>query len=191
MARWSWSWLGAVLLWHGLLSGLIASDLSAEGKGTAMAEAALFEWTMTAKSAEGALPDITLFGDGRLRLGARLGGETSWHALSKGEFEDLTHFLFVEQRIMEIEGETLSLAVQAAAEQKQKALEGSGALFTAAPQLDAGTSVFRATQSGRRHEVRYYDLFGDAQLYAEVEELQRLRSIELRLLELVDTLTAR
>jgi hypothetical protein len=35
-------------------------------------------------------------------------------------------------------------------------------------------------------EIRYYDLFGDAQRFPEIAPLQRLRAIELRMLQIAE-----
>jgi hypothetical protein len=44
--------------------------------------------------------------------------------------------------------------------------------------------VLRTSEAGAAHEVRCYDLLGTAQGHPEIAALQRLRAIELRLLEI-------
>ena len=162
---------------------------------TAAAEGLLLEWTKEAGDLEaplGGTPDFSLFADGRVRLGPRLGGgEVSWHRLSPSQLEELRRFVFDEQALLDIDREALAAAVRAAAAQQQEAVDSSVAILVTAPQCGADTTVIRAAGPGGLHELRYFGLFGDAQRYPEVEALQRLRRIELRLLGVYEELTAK
>ncbi len=145
----------------------------------------LIEWTIADGDRGDAVADVTVFADGRLRLGPRFGGgETTWRTLSQGELRELRRFAFAEQAVMEIDGEALAREVQAAIAQRRQAARSPTAELSTAPQMDAGTTIVRAADGGRTHEVRYHDLFGDAQRCPEIKALQRLRAVEAKMLEI-------
>lgn len=181
-----WNWLVAVSLLASVLFLLIPNNPLAGGEMTDV----LIEWNKEngdLAQSECRVPDVTVFADGRLRFGPRLGGgEIAWSQLSQEELEELRRFAFEEQDIMSIERTTLSRDVQAAVEKHKLAMDSESIELSAEPQMDAATTVLRATDAGRMHEVRYYDLFGDAQSHPEIEGLQRLRKLELRLLQLAE-----
>lgn len=139
--------------------------------------------------AEADVADVTVLQDGRVRLSERFGGGEG--QLSEEDLNALRRFVFDEQRFLEIDEDALRRDVQAAAAARRQQFEGTGAEAVTAPQMDAGTTVLRADQAGASHEIRYFDLVGDAQSYPDVMPLQRIRLIELRMLELAERLSAR
>lgn len=150
---------------------------------------ALIEWTQTDRDPDEARdnPDVTVYADGRVRFGPRLcGGGPVWHTLSPDELAALRRFVFDDQSIARVDGETLAKEVAEAGARQQKARSTESAVFSVAPQRDAGTTILRTTDAGTVHEVRYYDLFGDAQRYPEVGALRRLRLVELRVLQVYE-----
>ena len=150
---------------------------------------ALIEWTNTDREPDEArdVPDVTVYADGRVRFGPRLcGGGPVWHTLSPDDLAALRRFVFEDQAIAGVEGETLAKEVAEATARQQKARTSDSAILSVTPQRDAGTTILRTADAGRVCEVRYYDLFGDAQRYPEVDALRRLRLVELRVLQVYE-----
>lgn len=147
----------------------------------------LVEWTMTTSDSSQEPPDVTVFEDGRVRLGPRLaGGGTSWHQLSPAVLSEIHRLLTAEPEILNADPQQIQREVSAAAEQQREALKSTGVDLSTGWQMDAGTSVFGFAVGGRTRDIRYYNLSGDAQRYPEVTSLQRLRSLELELLHIAD-----
>ena len=175
-------WLGAVLT---TLAGIAATSCEMSTHDAAL----LIEWSMRTNAparSDRAVADVAIFDDGRVRFGPRLAdGQVRWQQLSQEVLVDLRRIIFDEQRILEIETAALKTAVRGAAARQREATASSEVVATAVPTMDAGTTVLRASVADGVHEIRYYDLAGDTQRYAEVDALQRLRRIELRILKLV------
>jgi hypothetical protein len=150
----------------------------------------LIEWTKSDRDPSedaDAIPDVSVFGDGRVRLGPRFGGgEIVWKKLPPAELEGLRRFLFEGQDVLEIEAAALRRSVAAARTERLRAGRTATAEPSLVPQMDAGTSILRAADAGRMREIRYYDLFGDAQRFPEIAPLQRLRAIEQRMLQIAE-----
>ena len=153
-----------------------------------MAEDVLIEWTK-GDPGPGRSADVTVFADGRVRLSPRLGGGE--HRLAPEELQAVRRFVVDEQQLQAIEGAALKREVEVAAAARSRDLASPGAAFVTVPQMDAGTTVIRANVAGLPHEITYFDLVGDAQSYPEVAPLQRLRRIELKMIELAEALAAR
>ncbi len=152
-----------------------------------MAQDILIEWTKGPRERR-EIADVTIFEDGRVRLAPRLGGGE--HRLSPKVLMEVRRFVIDEQQFHKIDEDALKRDVQAAIEQ-YRSHDGPAATFVAGPQMDSGTTHFRSIVAGSPHEVAYPDLVGDAQIYPGVETLQRLRRIELKILELAEELSAR
>lgn len=152
----------------------------------------LIEWTKTDSGATEGVADVTVFTDGRVRLGRRLAdGEPLWDQLPDEELQELRRLVFDELRLLEIDGEALSrLVAAAAAERKSKTANLAFEIVTS-PQMDAQDTLLKVADKERATEIRLYDLFGKAESYPEVESLQRLRRIELRLIEIAEALGQR
>lgn len=154
----------------------------------------LIEWTKTdseLETAEG-IADVSVFTDGRVCLGPRLGeGEPLWGKLSDGELEELRRLVFDELRVLDIDDGAVSREVEEAATERRASMDNAAFEMVTGPQMDANTTLLRAADEGRETEIRFYDLFGNAETYPEVEDLQRLRRIELRLLEIADEMIHR
>lgn len=144
----------------------------------------LIAWGRADEGTEGSAPpaDIVVHDDGRVVLSGRMGGGE--HRLVADELASLRRFVLDEQRFRAIDGAAARAAAERAA-RESAARSGEGVLFVDRTQRDACTSVL-ATRAGAgpTHTVRYHDLLGDAQSYPNVEDLQRLRRIERRLLAL-------
>ncbi len=152
-----------------------------------MSASVLVEWTNTGSEPEdgrGEAADVTVFTDGRVCLGPRLAGESTWRQLSPQETAELRRVVFDELRIPDIKEENVSRAVDSAAAKRKEETDTQVAELVTGAVKDAGTTVIRVADSGSTHEVRYYDLYGSAREYPDVEDLQRLRRLELRMLEI-------
>lgn len=149
-----------------------------------MSDDALIEWSKSGPQRD-QMAALTVFDDGRVRLGTSFGGGE--FRLSPEALQALRRFIFDEQQFQTIDEETMKREIKAAAAKRTRESKGTAAEFVAAPQMDAGTTTIRAQVGGTRHEITCFDLVGDAYNYPEVQPLQRLRRIELRLLELAET----
>jgi hypothetical protein len=157
-------------------------------------ERVLLEWTMLGSETEAASygADVAVFADGRVRIGRRMAhGEPLMGQLTPNELQILRELIFGELRVLELEGEALTGAVRAAAEARKAAADSEAAELLTVAQMDAGTTLLRVPDGDRFHEIRYHDLLGDSHEYPEVESLQRLRRIELAVLELAEDLAGR
>lgn len=155
---------------------------------------ALIQWAVTGGGPEAAdeQGDVAVFADGRVRIGPRLaGGEPVWRRLSPSELETLCELVFRELRVLEIDGEEMAREVRSSALERKAAEDSKSVELFTSHQMDAGTTLLRATDEGRTREIRHHDLFGDAHAYPEVEALQRLRRIEMRMIELAEDLLHR
>jgi hypothetical protein len=150
----------------------------------------LIEWTKSdhdPNEPADAIPDVSVFTDGRVRFGPRFGaGEIAWKELPPAELEGLRRFLFEEQNVLEIDEPALLRNVAGAKTERLRATRTATVEPSMVPQLDADTSILRVADAGRTREIRYYDLFGDAQRFPEIAPLQRLRAIERRMLQIAE-----
>ena len=144
----------------------------------------LIEWALGERGSPDAA-EVRIQADGWVTLSARLGGGK--YRLPSDDLEALRQFIEVEQRFGAVQQNELEAGVEAAAA-RQKRVAPPGAEFHAGAQADAKTTTLRVSVRGRTQEITYHDLLGDAERYPDVEELQRLRAIELRLLRLAEEL---
>lgn len=139
------------------------------------------------------MADLTVFADGRVEVGPRFAnGTVSEYQLSEADLAALRRFVFEEQDIWSIDSAALERDVKAVA--NSGAHVGSRAvpvqpLGTEAV-ADAATTVIRVRDGERTHQVSHYNLFDAARRYPQMNELQRLRAIEMRLLELAQQVAA-
>lgn len=132
-----------------------------------------------------AVADLTVFADGRVEAGPRFAhGTVTEHQLSDADLTALRRFVFEEQDIWSIDAAALAHKVKAVV----SADAGSHAMPVQplGPEAvaDAATTVMRVRDGERTHQVSYYNLFDAARRYPQINELQRLRAIERRLLAL-------
>jgi hypothetical protein len=140
-----------------------------------------------------AMADLTVFADGRVEVGPRFAdGTATTHQLSEADLAALRRFVFDEQDIWSIDSAALDRAVKAAAEADTGSGSGSGSVQALGPEAvaDAATTVIRVSDGARTHQISYYNLFDAARRYPQINELQRLRAIERRLLELAQQVGA-
>lgn len=162
-----------------------ASNETLESENSPMGTDVLIEWTKTQDTAiEEA--DVVVYEDGKVVLSERLGG--GQYQINTKQRDELRAFVFQEQRLADIDEQALNRE-RADAAAKKRAQPSSEAMVLTIPQMDSGTTFIRSSTGGQPYSLRCHDLVGDAQAFPGIEDLQRLRRIELKLLELVDTLT--
>lgn len=138
-----------------------------------------------------AVADVSVFADGRVEVGPRFAnGRATIQHLSEADLAALRRFVFEEQDIWSIDSDTLERDVQALANTNVGPTDTSVLALGTKAIADATTTVIRVRDGERQHEISHYNLFGAAQRYAQINELQRLRAIELRLLELAQQTAA-
>ena len=131
--------------------------------------------------------DLTVFADGRVEVGPRFAkGTVAEHQLSEAELAALRRFVFEEQDIWSIDSAALERDVHAVTNLGTGSGSRAGPVQAVGPEAvaDAATTVIRVRDGERTHQVSHYNLFGGARRYPQLNELQRLRAIEVRLLEL-------
>jgi hypothetical protein len=140
-----------------------------------------------------AMADLTVFADGRVQVGPRFAhGTVAEHQLSDAELAALRRFVFDEQDVWSIDSAALERDVNAVANSGADSGSRAGPVQPVGPEAvaDAATTVIRVRDGERTHQVSYYNLFGAARRYPQINELQRLRAIETRLLELAQQVAA-
>jgi hypothetical protein len=142
------------------------------------------------------LPDVadfTVFADGRVKVGARFAhGTVIEHQLSDAELTALRRFVFEEQDIWSIDSAALEREVKAAVDASAKAGSPTTTVQPLGPEAiaDAATTVMRVRDGARTHQVSYFNLFDAARRYPQIDELRRLRAIEVRLLDMAQQIAA-
>lgn len=140
-----------------------------------------------------AVADVTVFADGRVKVGPRFAhGTVVEQQLSKADFVALRRFVFEEQDIWSIDTATLARDVKAMANADADAASRAGPVQPLGPEAiaDAATTVIRVRDGERSHQVSHYNLFDAARRYPQINQLQRLRAIERRLVELAQYVAA-
>jgi hypothetical protein len=140
-----------------------------------------------------AMADLTVFADGRVEVGPRFtNGTVAEYQLSEADLAALRQFVFEEQDIWSIDSAALERDVKAAANSDANLGSRAVPVQPVGPEAiaDATTTVICVRDSERTHQVSHYNLFGAARHYPQINELQRLRAIEMRLLELAQQVAA-
>jgi hypothetical protein len=134
-----------------------------------------------------AVADVTVFADGRIKVGPRFAnGTVVEQQLSEADLAALRRFVFEEQDIWSIDTAALARDVKAMASADADAASRAGPVQPLGPEAiaDAATTVIRVHDGERTHQVSHYNLFDAARRYPQINQLQRLRAIERRLVEL-------
>ena len=140
-----------------------------------------------------AMADVTVFADGRVEVGPRFAhGTATKYQLSEADLAALRRFVFDEQDIWSIDSAALDRTVQAMAKASADSGSRPGSVQPLGTEAiaDAATTVIRVSDGQRTHQISHYNLFDAAQRYPQINELQRLRAIERRLLELAQQVGA-
>jgi stage V sporulation protein SpoVS len=155
----------------------------------------LIQWTSEGglEKSLPAMADLTVFADGRVEVGPRFAhGTVTKRQLSEAELAALRRFVFDEQDIWSIDATALDSAVKAVAKAGPDAGSHAGPVQPLGIEAvaDAATTVIRVSDGERTHQISHYNLFDAVQRYPQINELQRLRAIERRLLELAQQVGA-
>jgi hypothetical protein len=161
----------------------------------ANADNILMQWTSDGglEKSLPAMADVTVFADGRVEVGPRFAhGTVTKHQLSAADLAALRRFVFDEQDIWSIDAAALNRAVQAGAKGNADAGSHAGSVHPLGTEAvaDAATTVIRVSDGERTHQISQYNLFDAARRYPHINELQRLRAIERRLVELAQQVGA-
>ncbi|GJL84221.1 MAG: hypothetical protein DHS20C01_38550 [marine bacterium B5-7] len=155
----------------------------------AKSETIVIQWTSEGGLEQpiSTLADLTVFADGRVMVGPRFtDGKVVEEQLSKSDFNALCNFVFQEKDIWSIDSAALDQEVKAAASLGADVRSEANTIIQLEMEAiaDAATTVIRTRLGEREHLVKHYNLLAHAQRYPEIDSLQRLRAIELRLLAL-------
>jgi hypothetical protein len=183
-ARWfsaRWHMISALIivttwLW---LTPVHNSSFIAQGMVPMVSTSTVVEWTQLGglASQPSEVADITVYADGRLRLGQRFGqGKVTWHQLSSADLATLRQFIFEDQALMNIDPQQLQQEVLMA--------DSTQSSRTSLPAMDAGTTLMRAADGEKSITIRFHDVYGHAKAYPNINGIQRLRKVELYLLNL-------
>ena len=155
----------------------------------------LIQWNSEGKPGK-LLPttaDLTVFSNGLVEVGPRFAnGTVTIHQLSESNLAALRRFVFEEQDVWSIDSTALDSAVETAVKANTELAPHSGSVQQLGPGAvaDAATTVIRVSDGTRSHQISYYNLFDAARRYPQINELQRFRAIERRLLELAQQVGA-
>jgi len=134
-------------------------------------------------------PDITIFADGSITVGPRLGrGETVKGQITAERLQQLMSFAIDDNHFFSFDSAAVEKAVNAEVKNRRSLARSKNAIMARVgpPYIDAGTTVILIAADDKRHEVSYHGLFAAAQDFPEIEELRQLRMIELKLLDLAE-----
>jgi hypothetical protein len=140
-----------------------------------------------------AVADVTVFADGRVKVGPRFAhGTVVEQQLSEADLAALRRFVFEEQDIWSIDAAALERDVKAMAHTSVDSGSSAAPVQPLGTEAiaDAATTVIRVRDGERTHQVSHYNLFDAARRYPQISQLQRLRAIERRLVELAQRVAA-
>lgn len=137
------------------------------------------------------IADLTIYADGKSIVGPRFGqGKPVEGEVSTGQIQDLLRFAIDEQHFFRFDGGAVDDEINAILQQRQVDSQDTGGIAVplGPPYVDAGTTVILIAADGRRYEASFQGLVFAAQDYPEINALQQLRAIELRLLSVAEEL---
>lgn len=150
-------------------------------------EAIVIQWRTVGglSGYNGDTADLTVYADGKTTVGPRLSqGEIAKSCLTGEQIQQLLSFAIDENKFFAFDARVVQEAVNDALEKRRATSQEGDAIAVplGPPYIDAGTTIILIAADGKRHEVRYQGLFFAAQDFPEIEALQQLRAIELKLL---------
>lgn len=135
------------------------------------------------------IADLTIYADGKSVLGPRFGqGKHRQGQLSMGQIQDLLKFAIDEQRFFRFDSRAVDAEIKAILRQRQLDSQDAGgiALPLGPPYVDGGTTVIMIAADDQQHEVQFQGLAFAIQDYPQIEALQQLRAVELKLLRVAE-----
>ena len=145
------------------------------------------------QAGQAADPDLVVHADGTVIVGSRLtGGRPAEGRIPPERLQELLRFAIDESAFFDVAPGQLERQIEASQRARADAGSAGGAVAvpTGPPYLDAGTTRLMIAADDRRHEVSQQGLFAAAREHPEIAALGRLRTIELRLLELAQEVAA-
>jgi hypothetical protein len=139
------------------------------------------------------IADLTIYADGKTMLGPRFSQGTHRETqVDPGQIQDLLRFAIDENSFFNIDDRAINTEIETIQQQRQAVAEaGAIAVPLGPPYIDVGNSVILIAADGQQHEVSIHGLAFAAQDFPEVETLQQLRAIELKLLNMAEALADR
>ena len=129
--------------------------------------------------------DLTIYADGKTTVGPRFSqGKTIESCLTPEQIQQLLLFAIDENDFFALDAKAVEEEVNTLLEER-RATSKKGDLIAVPlgpPYIDAGTTIILIATDSKQHEVRSQGLFFAAQDFPEIEALQQLRAIELKLL---------
>ena len=132
-------------------------------------------------------PDITIFADGSITVGPRLGrGETVKGQITAERLQQLMSFAIDDNHFFSFNSATVEKAVNTEVKNRLSLTRSKNTIMARVgpPYVDAGITVILIAADGKQHEVSYHGLFAAAREFPEIKELRQLHAIELKLLDL-------
>ncbi len=146
---------------------------------------------LAAAEADGS--DLAIRADGSATVGGRFGGGRPVEGrITPARLQDLLRLALDDKAFFAIDETKLDRAIAAALRKRQEAGEADDVIhLPGGPHyVDAGTTSIEIAADGKRHEVNVHGLFAAARDFPEIDELRRLRAIEVALLELAEEVVA-
>ncbi len=137
------------------------------------------------------IADLMIYADGKTVVGPRFNqGNPVESQLKTEQIQDLLRFAIDENQFFEFDSRAVNEEIKAILRQRQADSQDVGVIAVplGPPYVDAGTTVILIAANGQQHEVRFQGLVFAAQDFPEIEALQQLRAIELKLLRVAQEL---
>lgn len=139
--------------------------------------------------------DLKVFDDGRFTLDPRFIPDgvipPDGHRIATDVLDELRQRVFADLDAWSIDTAGIERAIDEELAASSTGASGSLIVLGAETAADASITVIRLDDGTRRRELRFYNLAGAAARHPRIEPLQRLRAVEVHLLELAQRLGAR
>ena len=137
--------------------------------------------------------DLVIRADGSVTVGGRFGGGGRVDGrITPERLQDLLRLALDDNAFFTIDEIDVDRRIATTLHQRKEAGEPGGVVIVPSgpPYVDAGTTSIEIAADGKRHEVNIHGLFAAARDLPEIEELRRLRAIEMALVELAEEMIA-
>ena len=131
--------------------------------------------------------DLTIYAGGKTIVGPRFSqGKIVEGRLTSQQIQQLLSFAIDDNDFFGFDARAVEEVVNKVLEERRaNSQEGDViAVPLGPPYIDVGTTIILIAADGKQHEVKYQGLFFAAQDFPEIEALQKLRAIELKLLSM-------
>ncbi len=137
------------------------------------------------------IADLTIYADGKTVVSPRFSrGNLVEKQLEMRQIQDLLRFAIDENHFFGFDGRAVDAEIKGSLRQRQAAPLGAGVIAVplGPPYVDAGITMILIAADRQEHEVSFQGLAFAAQDFPEIEALQQLRTIELKLLNVAEEL---